>query len=183
MRDVIETERLVLRGFSEDDIEPLHRIQSDPIAMKYTVCIPSIEGTEKRFKAYAALEKQTGFSPWTILLRNDPKIIGWGELGVDPFDPGWGVEVVYFFHPGQWGKGFGTELVGEALKQGFGKFDLTEINAFAHPQNAASIRVLEKNGFQFMAFRPTLNRNHYRLYRKDRPRPLPGKNPPDGRQP
>jgi ribosomal-protein-alanine N-acetyltransferase len=157
----IETEQLLLRPFRDEDVAPLYRIQSDPIAMRYTICSSSQEETEKRLRAYADSEKELGFASWTILQRSDERIIGWGGLNVDPYDPGWGVEVAYFFDPAYWGKGYASELVKISLQQGFNQHGLKEIHAFAHPENGASIRVLEKNGFVFLRFEPTLQRNHY----------------------
>ena len=40
---------------------------------------------------------------------------------------------------------------------------MKEIHAFAHPENGASIKVLQKNGFLFQGFESKLNRNHYVL--------------------
>jgi RimJ/RimL family protein N-acetyltransferase len=162
--DITETNRLTLRPFREEDIDPLYQIQGDPDAMKYTFCSSSRAESEERLRAYAAEREQYGFAPWTVLLRAETRVIGWGGLNNDPFDPGWGVEVSYFFHPAYWGKGYATELVQASLESGFRQHTLWEINAFAHPENPASIRVLEKCGFQFQRFEPRLDRNHYIAY-------------------
>jgi RimJ/RimL family protein N-acetyltransferase len=96
-------------------------------------------------------------------LRDDERVVGWGGLGVDPFDPGWGPEVSYFFHPAHWGRGLATELVRASLEHGFGALTLRAIGAFARPENAASIRVLEKCGFRLLGWEPALERNHYEV--------------------
>jgi ribosomal-protein-alanine N-acetyltransferase len=163
MNNVIETDLLLFRPFIPEDIDPLYRIQSDPIAMKYTICTKSRDETENRVCAYAMEEKELGYAPWTIIFRPEKKVIGWGGLNIDPFDPGWGVEVIYFFHPNYWGTGFGSELVRISVNQGFYKHKLREIHAFAHKDNIASIRVLAKNRFQFMRYESKLNRNHYHI--------------------
>ena len=157
----VETSRLTLRPLDENDIEPLYTIQKDPEAMRYTFHSPSLAVSKERLLAYAALEKQIGFSPWTVVLRSEAKIIGWGGLNIDPFDPGWGVEVAYFFDPVYWRQGYATELVQASIEYGFAQCDLTEIGAFAHQHNTASIRVLEKCGFVYVCFEPKLDRNRY----------------------
>jgi RimJ/RimL family protein N-acetyltransferase len=48
---------------------------------------------------------------------------------------------------------------------GFDKLELPEIAAFAKPKNKASIRVLEKNGFEFVRYETRLERNHYFVQR------------------
>jgi RimJ/RimL family protein N-acetyltransferase len=166
MSKTIETARLTLRPFQDTDVDPLYEIQRDPEAMRYTFCAPSRAESERRLRAYANLLEALGYAPWTVVLRPESRIIGWGGLNVDPYDPGWGVEVAYFFHPAYWGRGFATELVQESLKQGFTWHNLETVGAFAHCDNAASIRVLEKCGFRFIGFEPQLNRNRYRIERE-----------------
>jgi ribosomal-protein-alanine N-acetyltransferase len=157
----IETARLTLRSFQADDLEPLYQIQWDGEAMRYTFHTPSRAESAVRLRAYAAQTEQIGLAPWTVLLRAEAKIIGWGGLNIDPFDPGWGVEVAYFFAPAYWGRGLATELVQASVEEGFGRHGLGEINAFVHRENCASARVLEKCGFRFRRFEPRLERNHY----------------------
>lgn len=106
MTKTIETSRLVLRPFEEDDIDALYRIQSDPDAMRYTFCSSSRAETERRLRAYAALDGQLGYAPWTVVLRAEPRIIGWGGLMVDPFDPA------------HWGQGYATEFVRASAEPG-----------------------------------------------------------------
>jgi len=49
--------------------------------------------------------------------------------------------------PAHWGKGLISEAIGTALEFGFGTLGLHRVEAITRPQNAASIRALEKNGF------------------------------------
>jgi ribosomal-protein-alanine N-acetyltransferase len=158
-----ETKSLVLRPFKKDDIVPLYKIQCDRDSMRYTYIAKSLDDSRSRLMAYAEQFDSLGYAPWTILLKSNLKIIGWGGLNIDPFDPGWGIEIAYFFHPDYWGKGYATQLVQIALNIGFTNLGIREINAYAHKDNIASIRVLEKCGFLFQRFEPKLERNHYRI--------------------
>ena len=159
----IETDNLLLRPFQKDDVGPLYEIQSNQESMQYTYYASSLDESQKRLYAYAAQYDQLGYAPWTVLLKSNYKIVGWGGLNIDPFDSGWGIEVAYFFHPDYWGQGYATELVQTALNRGFNKLGLNEINAYAHENNDASIRVLEKCGFIFLRYEPKLGRNHYKI--------------------
>jgi RimJ/RimL family protein N-acetyltransferase len=161
----VETARLTLRPLEASDVPALYAIQSDRTAMRYTYAAPSLAECERRLQAYEAQRVERGFAPWVALLRAEGAIVGWGGLGVDPFEPGWGAEVAYFFHPARWGRGFATELVDAALAHGFADHGLAVIGAFAHPDNGASIRVLEKGGFELVRFEPALGRNHYETAR------------------
>jgi RimJ/RimL family protein N-acetyltransferase len=108
-----------------------------------------------------------GYAPWTVLLRAEHRIVGWGGLNVDPNAPGWGTEVSYFIHPAYAGKGLATELVQASCAYGFVDLELPLIGAFASPANVASMRVLEKCGFRLIGHETTLARNHFELRRRD----------------
>jgi RimJ/RimL family protein N-acetyltransferase len=133
--------------------------------MHYTYTAPSRAACAERLRAYAAGAATLGYAPWTVVLREEAQVIGWGGLNIDPFDPDWGVEVAYCLHPAYWGRGYATELVRAALQVGFGALAMPKIIAFAHGENAGSIRVLEKCGFTLLGYEPRLDRNHYVIER------------------
>jgi RimJ/RimL family protein N-acetyltransferase len=86
-----------------------------------------------------------------------------GGLYEDPFDPGWGVEVAYFFAPSAWGRGFASELVACCIAEARRIARWPMLAAFSHPDNAASHRVLVKAGFREERFVPEMNRRLYGL--------------------
>jgi len=161
----IETSRLTLRAFRDEDVDSLFAIQGDREAMRYTHAAASRQDCAHWLRTFGALESTLGFAPWTVILRAEARVIGWGGLSVDPFDPGWGIEVSYFFHPAYWGRGYATELVRATLHHGFGSLSLTAIGAFVRPANLASVRVLEKCGFALAGYEPRLERNRYEVLR------------------
>jgi len=164
---IVETSRLALHPFSDDHVDALFAIQGDREAMRHTHAVASREECAERLRTFAALEATLGFAPWTVKLRSDGHVIGWGGLSIDPFEPGWGVEVSYFFHPAHWGQGYATELVRTTLDHGFGALSLPAIGAFVRPANAASARVLQKCGFLRLGYERELERDRYEA----RPRP------------
>ena len=100
------------------------------------------------------------------MAKSDRQIIGWGGLYDDPFDPGWGVEVAYSFHPSAWGQGYASEMVTACTSVADHALGLPEVGAFAHPANAGSRRVLEKAGFEVVRFVPEMDRFLYRRHRR-----------------
>ena len=160
---IIETARLLLRPFRDEDIDPLYEMQGDRDAMRYTFRAESRQASERNLRGYADSVAKNRFAPWTIVLPSEDRVIGWGGLSIDPFEPGWGIEVSYFFHREYWGQGFATELVRASLDHGFRSLNLDRIAAFARPDNLASIRVLEKSGFRFLHYEPKLERNRYEI--------------------
>lgn len=70
----------------------------------------------------------------------------------DAFHPGTGflrcnVEIGYFLAPLLWGRGVGTAVVAALTELSLARPETTRVFAPVHAGNAASMRVLEKNGF------------------------------------
>lgn len=154
----IETERLILRPPRLDDVPALFVFLGDPVAMAHTHVDASPRACRRRIAVHEYRRRHDGYAPWTVVTKQDARVIGWGGLYDDPFDPGWGVEVGYFFHPEAWGRGFASELLGACLDHADRALDLPEIRAFAHPDNAASRRVLTKAGFVQQRYLPAMGR-------------------------
>ena len=159
------TPRLLLRPLQSADAPALFAIQGDAQAMRYTHCAPSLEDCARRLQAFEDSRAVNGLAPWVVLDRADERIVGWGGLAVDPFDPGWGTELLYFLDPACWGRGYATELVRATLDHAFGALALAQVDAYAMAENLASIRVLQKCGFVFLRYEPALQRQRFRVRR------------------
>ncbi|WP_420345555.1 GNAT family N-acetyltransferase [Pelagibius sp.] len=162
---ILETERLLLRPPTLKDVPALFAFLGDPQAMQFTHLDQSLRQCRRRIALHERRRRRDGCAPWAILTREAKRIVGWGGLYEDPFDPGWGVEVGYAFHPEAWGKGYATELVTAALDLADGVLGLPEVRAFVRENNRASRRVLEKTGFEEQRFVPELGRLLYRRLR------------------
>jgi [ribosomal protein S5]-alanine N-acetyltransferase len=162
----VETARLLLRRPRLADVPALFEFLGDPDAMRHTRVDASLRECRRRIAAHEWGRRHDGYAPWTVVTRSEDRIIGWGGLCTDPFEPGWGVEVSYFFHPDAWGRGYATELVRVALDLADRVLKLPEIRAFARAENIASRRVLEKAGFDFVRVVPELERLLYRRTRR-----------------
>lgn len=79
--------------------------------------------------------------------RENGELIGF--CGLDHLWGGEEIEIGYWLAPDYWGKGLATEAAQAVLRYGFGRLGLLRIVAVAHPENQASIRVLEKLGMAF----------------------------------
>lgn len=62
------------------------------------------------------------------------------------------------------GQGYTSAAVAELLRVGFGDLKLSMVHAWAVEENAASIRILEKNGFQYGGRRRQCHRVDNRAY-------------------
>lgn len=157
------TSRLLLRALEPADVDPLYAIQGDSEAMCFTYCSPSRLATAAQLESYAARYSEDGFAPWTAVLTAEDRVVGWGGLNKDPNEPEWGVEVAYYIDRACWGRGLASELVRESLAYAFDELGLEQVGAFAKPENVASVRVLEKCGFERVRFVPELKRDEYRI--------------------
>jgi ribosomal-protein-alanine N-acetyltransferase len=154
----IETARLILRRPTLADVPVLFSFLGDADAMRHTHVHATLRFCRRHVAAHEWQRRRLGYAPWTVVTRTDGRIIGWGGMYDDPFDPGWGPEVGYFFHPDAWGRGFATELVTASVAVADQVLRLPVLTAFAHPDNAASRRVLEKAGFETIRFVPEMDR-------------------------
>ena len=65
-------------------------------AMRYTRCDASPRDCRRRVAVHEWRRRRDGYAPWTVMTKDDGRIVGWGSLYNDPFDTGWGIEVGYF---------------------------------------------------------------------------------------
>jgi len=144
------------------DVPSLFEFLGDADAMQYTHTDTSLRACRRRVAVHEWRRRRDLCAPWTIVTKADARIIGWGGLYHDPFDPRWGMEVGYFFRPTAWRRGYATELVGACTSLADNVLRLPEVIAFARPENAASCRVLKKAGFEVERYIPDMQRLLYR---------------------
>ena len=164
----IETSRLILRRSTLADVPRLFEFLGDVEAMRYTHAYASLRECSRRVAIHEWQRRRKGYGPWTIVTKTDDRTVGWGGLYDDPFDPGWGVEVGYFFDPVTWGRGYATELTAACTFLADNVLGLPEVRAFADPENVGSRRVLEKAGFEVVRFVPEMERFLYRRCRRSK---------------
>lgn len=127
----VETPRLILRAYEASDLDALFRIQNDREAMPLAFFESDLEKCRHFHETHAAQRAINGFAPWVVVLKASAQIIGWGGLHIDPFDPGWGIEVGYFLDRAHRRQGLASELVQATLAHGFKDLGMEEIGAYA----------------------------------------------------
>jgi len=143
---ILETPRLVLRPFHDDDLDLLSTLMSNADFMRFSL------GPQSREKTAAFLEKMQARdyagepSQFAVILHATRKLIGFcGFLGqnVDGVER---IEIGYRFHPDYWGMGIATEAAHAVRDHAFQVLKLNQVISLVHPDNIASRRVAEKNG-------------------------------------
>jgi RimJ/RimL family protein N-acetyltransferase len=150
---VLETPRLILRPFKESDVEAAHVWFSDPEIFRFYTYGPyrSLEETANRICEYRLQFEKHGFGKCIVVDKATGIPIGDAGLMLDEDHAE--VHVGYKIARSHWGRGLATEAAREWVKHGFDNLGLARIAAFIHPQNAASIRVVEKLQFSLCTHR------------------------------
>jgi len=149
---VLFTERLLLRELSTEDIPAVFAICSREEVNTWTETdtMRSMEEAETRVKSRMSLFKDRMGIRWAITLREKPQDVI-GSCGFFSVRRGTQtVETGYDLHPDYWNKGLMTEALKEMIRFNFGPSSpvpVHRIEALVMPENIASIRVLEKLGF------------------------------------
>lgn len=145
----LQTARTLLRPFSTNYAEEAFTWFGDPEVMKFTPSGPdeSVDATLERIRHYLEHQAQYGFAKWIILERGSGKPIG--DAGPMYCSECRRFELGYRLSPNYWNKGLATEVASAWVQHGVQVFGLNDLMAFTHPDNLASVRVLEKVGFRF----------------------------------
>jgi [ribosomal protein S5]-alanine N-acetyltransferase len=139
---VLETKRLVLREFHQDDLKDL-------ITWEGTSGVEYGEVQAQQFLNFCFRQYFTlGLGPWGMLLKKTGGIVGNCSFCHINFNNKSG-EVNYFVAPQYRGNGLASEALGAILEFGFGDIGLDRIQARCAPGNTSSERVMQKAGMTF----------------------------------
>jgi RimJ/RimL family protein N-acetyltransferase len=146
---MIETERLLLRPFSPDDLDAFVSLNADPDVMRYIGDgkPQTKEQTRTRFNAVLDHWKQHGFGLCTVIEKTSGDFVGF--CGLKFLDTSDEIEVGYRLAKRFWRRGLATEAARASLEYGFETLGLKRIVAVVQPENAASCRVIEKIGLRY----------------------------------
>ena len=147
----IQTERLILRVFTDDDFEMLRELDSDPAVLRYRSrqhidpemtraflerAQRAMQDSPRLFYAYAVVQRHSqawlGQCGLTVLTPEATEAFAW-----------------YSLLPRHWGQGYMSEAVRALLYVGTTEFNLQRVLAECHSDNRASIRVMEKAGMRY----------------------------------
>lgn len=140
-----ETERLFLRPCAPDDTDELFRIFSDPQVMQFWNSPPVTEREAAARFFDDANKDESG--QWAIVRRRDDVLVGTCTL-MHVNSTHRRAELAYALAREHWGNGYMGEGLRRLIQFAFGELDLIRLEADVDPRNLASIRTLERLGFQ-----------------------------------
>jgi RimJ/RimL family protein N-acetyltransferase len=151
VRTIIETPRLILREFTESDVNELARILAKPNVMHFSASgAVSTQETATKIQSYINSYQQRGYGKWAVIHRDTAQLIGYCGIAVEQIDNKLENELGYRFDPNFWRQGFATEAASNCLKYAFDTLHLEYLLGIVEPENQASIKVLQKIGMEFV---------------------------------
>jgi len=178
MQTEIRTERLRLRRWKPEDLEPFAALNLDPVVMEYLAAPLSRAESDALVARIEAHFDAHGFGWFAVEVAEDRSFAGFIGLSIPrfeaPFTPC--VEIGWRLAARCQGRGYATEGARAVLAFGFETLGLGEIVSFTVPANVRSRRVMEKLGMTRSAAEdfdhPALAEGHplrrHVLYRRKR---------------
>lgn len=142
----LETPRLLLRAPQMEDVEDLYHHFATLRGYRYWE--PHHGSMEDARKHLATIINEQGngrFLWWAVTLKEDERLVG--SVSIRNIEARSKGELGYWLSQELWGQGYMTEAVQAVVRFAFTALGFHRIYAGAHPENIASIRILEKAGF------------------------------------
>ncbi|MCC6818970.1 MAG: GNAT family N-acetyltransferase [Bacteroidia bacterium] len=144
----IETNRLILRGITEKDVDEIFILRSDSDMMQF---IPRPKCKDKTDALALIRIIQMGIQKresvnWGITLKGENKLIGtigFVRMQLEHHK----AEIGYMLHKDYYRQGIMQEALDCIIKHGFETMSLHRIEAVIDPENIASEKLLIKSGF------------------------------------
>lgn len=144
----LHTDRLLLRPWKATDLEPFHRLNRDPHALRFYPATLDRAQSDAIAQRSQSLIEEHGWGPWAVELNETGAFIGMVGLNRPTadlyFQPC--VELVWRLLPEYWGKGFATEAARACLAFAFKELELEQIVAYTAQLNLPSQTVMQRLG-------------------------------------
>lgn len=148
---IIETERLLLRYWRNEDAEDLFQLNQDKEVMKFTGDVPfkTTEDAERLIKNYTHYTNY-GYGRLAVIEKSTGYFIGWCGLKYTPEQNV--TDIGFRFYKKFWNRGFATEAAIACISDGFKTYHLNKIIGRVMNENIASVKVLQKCNLKFETY-------------------------------
>jgi ribosomal-protein-alanine N-acetyltransferase len=148
MGPTLETERLILRRWVEEDRGPLAVITSDAEVMRYRFARLSPAESDALIDENERSFEVNRYGLWAVERRSDHRLVGFAGFGTSDFGAAFcpAIDVGWTLARDAWGRGYATEAAAAALDDGFGRLGLEEIVAHTTSPNERSRAVMRRLG-------------------------------------
>jgi RimJ/RimL family protein N-acetyltransferase len=150
MHTILETPRLALRQFTEDDVDNLFDLNSDPEVMRYLTGGRPTPREEIRDRVIpfhlAVYDSFDRLGTWAAESAATGEFLGWFHFRPGPGTDISNIDLGYRLRRSAWNKGYATEGSRALISMGFTGLGVERVFAHTMTVNTASRRVLEKCG-------------------------------------
>lgn len=146
----METGRLILRAFTENDVEDIYEYASDEEVAAFLVWDPhkTRDDTYDFLNMSKEIFHNSDNIDWGIELKEEGKLIG--AISIRKWnDANRCGDIGYVLSKKYWNKGFATEALRAVIRYGFEKLNVNRLEAHCDEINSASYRVMEKAGMKY----------------------------------
>ncbi|MBR9787049.1 MAG: GNAT family N-acetyltransferase [Vibrionaceae bacterium] len=146
----METSRLILRQWKDEDFQPYADLCSDPHVMRYFLSTLSHQESNEQAEKIQNLIAENGWGFWAVELKSTGQFIGFVGLHKQDENSGFPnapfIEIGWRLSSDSWGQGYASEAAQRALEYAFEELDAPSVYAFTTLQNEPSQRVMLKIG-------------------------------------
>jgi RimJ/RimL family protein N-acetyltransferase len=144
VRDIVVTERLLLRELDLDDVDSLFEVLGDPVSMRY-YSAPFDRDRVAAWIDWARLSyRESGFGLWGVIRRSDGRFLGDCGPMLQPVEGELIPEVGYHVVPPEQGRGYATEAARASVAWVFANTKFDVVCSIVAPENAPSRAVASK---------------------------------------
>ncbi|MFF5567157.1 GNAT family N-acetyltransferase [Streptomyces sp. NPDC012623] len=146
----IQTPRLLLRRWHEEDLVPMAEINADPEVMRWIDdgSVRSLDQTAEDIERWEEEWDEEGFGLFAVELLASGELAGFAGLSVPAFLPEALPDIEIGWRLGQpfWGQGYASEAAHAALEFALQDRGLERVISISRPGNEASENVMRKLG-------------------------------------
>lgn len=153
---VLTTQRLTIRQFTEDDVDNLFSLNSDPQVMRYLGRPPSRERLRGEIIPFhlGVYQRVDRLGTWAAESADNGEFLGWFHLRAGFDGDITNVELGYRLRQAAWKRGYATEGSRALIDMGFAELSVQLVYAHTMTTNAGSRHVLEKCGLALVHTAP-----------------------------
>ncbi len=149
---MIETPRLILRDWREEDIEPFIRHTNTPAVMRWLGGVkPAEEHRQIIRDRILRWQSERGFTFWVVERKEDGELLGFCGIKIADGEgcPISGeYEIGWRLREDAWGKGYAKEAAAASLDHAFDRLGARQVVAITFPGNTASWGLMERLGMR-----------------------------------
>jgi RimJ/RimL family protein N-acetyltransferase len=158
MRIILETPRLAMREFTEDDVDNLFDLNSDPAVMRYLTGgrpTPREEIRDRIIHLHLGVyDRLDRLGTWAAKSAATGEFLGWFRFRPGPGSDITNIDLAYRLRRPAWNQGYATEGSRALISMGFVGLGVERVFAHTMAVNTASRRVLEKCGLTLVRTTP-----------------------------